>query len=218
MSIPSSILFKSTMAAGAAGGVLGGAYLAKPYLFPEKENIRSKLEKAGWEILPHTGNDSDWTAIYEKYKLKAANDLSRLDETVTQNEANNTGIPKLKKSCQSALSKEFSESLYKSAVRWCVVPVSVESRLQYLGGYTKINIDENNTSVDHETWKQREATFKSNSDKNSSDFGITFPASPSDQEANIKEIKKGCKKHLERKNYEDDFGSSIQNARRWCSK
>nr|WP_045118523.1 hypothetical protein [Mycoplasma haemocanis] len=216
--MPSSVIFKSVIAAGATGGVLGGAYLVTPYVFPKKESIRSKLEKAGWNILLHTGRDSEWTAIYEKYKSKETNDLSKLDGTVTKNESNDTGIPKLKKSCESALSKEFSESLYKAAVRWCVTPISVENRLQHLGGYTKINIDENNTTLDHETWKQREVTFKSNSSKNSSDFGITFPASTNNQESNIKEIKKGCKKHLEKKNYEDDFESSIQNARNWCNK
>ncbi|AEG73639.1 hypothetical protein MHF_1403 [Mycoplasma haemofelis Ohio2] len=196
----------------------GGSYLAKPYIFPETETIKDRLKKDRWAILEHDRQSSEWSAIYGKYKLKTVNDATRLDSSITPNESDDTGIPKLKKSCESALSKQFSESLYKSVIRWCVAPVSVESRLEYLGNYTKINVDGNNTSDDQSIWQQRETEFQKQLATNNTYLGVNL-ASPSNNQAdNIKKLKEGCKSHLDKKNYEDEFEISMEKVKTWCGK
>ncbi|AEG73643.1 hypothetical protein MHF_1409 [Mycoplasma haemofelis Ohio2] len=214
----STLLAKSAAATGAIGGIAGGAYLIKSHLFSGQESIRSKLEKEGWVLLSHEGKESEWTTIYGKYKKKETKDPSKLDETVTKNEADNSGIPKLKRSCELALSKEFSESLYKSIIRWCVTPVSVEERLKYLGNYTKINVEDSDATTDNDIWQTREATFKSDLTKNNQYLGVDLPSTPDNKAENIKKLKTGCRNHLGRKNYEDEFESSIEKVKDWCGK
>ncbi|AEG73654.1 hypothetical protein MHF_1420 [Mycoplasma haemofelis Ohio2] len=210
---------KGLIGLGGLGSIAGGAYLAKPYIFSEKDSIETTLTNNKWEVLKQEGQDSLWEEIYNKYKEQELDSPSRFDKTITKGEDKSTGLPKLKGSCQKALSQEFSPSLYRTVTRWCVTPISAADRLEKLGGYKKINVEETNTTADQTEWTAKETEFKKALDKNNSYLGVTLPSSESKQvEANIKLLKAGCKKHMDRKNYDDDFEGSMEKVNTWCGK
>ncbi|AEG73637.1 hypothetical protein MHF_1401 [Mycoplasma haemofelis Ohio2] len=212
-------LAKGLMGLGGMGSLAGGAYLAKPYIFPPKAKIEDKLEEDKWQVLNWEGNTNEWDAIYEKYKSKELTDPSRFDEKIAKGEDKSTGLTKLKESCKLALTQEFKESLYRTVTKWCVVPVSASDRLIALGGYQKINVSESDTTTDDGTWKSRETEFKVKLQENNAYLGVNLPSTTGDQTAeNIKLLKKGCETHMNKKSYEDDFEGSMEKVKKWCGK
>ncbi|AEG73597.1 hypothetical protein MHF_1361 [Mycoplasma haemofelis Ohio2] len=215
----SSFLAKTALATGAAGGVAGGAYLASPHIFPEKEKIEARLTKDKWEVLSFDGKDDKWKEIYNQYKTKELTDPSRFDKEIAKDEAESTGLPKLKKNCREALTQEFKESLYRTVTKWCVVPIGVADRLIALGeNYKKINVESTDANTDDAEWKSKETDFKANLEFNNTYLGVTLPSSKGTQEENIKLLKEGCKKHMNKKNYESDFEGSMSKVKKWCGK
>ncbi|AEW45852.1 hypothetical protein MHC_04980 [Mycoplasma haemocanis str. Illinois] len=214
----SSFLTKSVLATGAVGGVTGGAYLAKPHIFPEKEKIEARLKKDKWESLNFEGQDEKWKEIYNVYKEKELTDPSRFDQKIAKGEDESTGLSKLKNNCREALTKDFRESLYRTVTKWCVVPVGAADRLVALGGYQKINVNDNDTTTDKDAWTSKESSFKTNLTSNNTYLGVSLPDNTNTSEDNIKLLKQGCKKHMEKKNYEIDFEGSMNKVQKWCGK
>ncbi|AEG73640.1 hypothetical protein HF1_13280 [Mycoplasma haemofelis str. Langford 1] len=212
-------LAKGLMGLGGMGSLAGGAYLAKPYMFPKGESIEAKLNLDKWEILSTEGNDSAWNDIYGKYKTKELSDPSRFDSKIAKDEDQSTGLPKLKESCKLALTQEFKESLYRTVTKWCVVPVSASDRLEKLGGYTKISVDKTSSNPDGDLWTRRETEFKTKLNENNAYLGVSLPSTTGSQSpSNIDLLKDGCKTHMDKKNYDGDFEGSMEKVKKWCGK
>ncbi|AEG73469.1 hypothetical protein MHF_1231 [Mycoplasma haemofelis Ohio2] len=206
-----SALFKALAALAGIGTASAGAYFA----IPSKKgvSIRERLEKAGYSILNldkrDTSHKGEWDKIKEAYG-KETTELLRFSGVVQGTDYTISGI---KDSCSSLLSSESKkdEDLEK-ARRWCVVPVTVESRLG-----DKLTLLDTAGTSDTQLWSEKLTEHK----KDNSQFPKIPNAWGSGDDDDTKKttaLKTKCGSMAKLHTFDKDFETFVSYTRDWCTK
>ncbi|AEG73650.1 hypothetical protein MHF_1416 [Mycoplasma haemofelis Ohio2] len=201
---------------GIPSAVAGSAFLGKDLIFPKPtdNSVRAKLAKEGYEFMSST-DTGNWEKIYSVYKTKSGSDKFAQDE-ISNNEANETGVSKLRSACERALSGS-EEALYLLARRFCVTPKTLDQLLT-IKNISKLNTGKTNPNTDDTAWGLKVTEFKKNLDANKSKTSWTLTESESQSNANMNALKDGCQALLSKQTYEDKFYDNLENFKTWCSK
>nr|WP_014272863.1 hypothetical protein [Mycoplasma haemocanis] len=194
---------KLLLVAGSSSTLAVGTYLAKERWMPSSSEMKPPKKSISQVLMenkyvPLDPDRSDnWNTVLTKYN-NAHSSANRQED-------------QLKNYCRVLLDKkEFVDSDYKEARRWCVSPQTVTERLA-LFKKTPLSTNDPGTTDDND-WKQKIASH-GHATKNK--LTHTFNG---DETQNLKGIKAECKTLNEKSNdletFEDDFSKSFD----WCSK
>ncbi|CBY92910.1 hypothetical protein HF1_09020 [Mycoplasma haemofelis str. Langford 1] len=202
----SKFIVPSLAGLGGAAGIGGGLYLmngnSQTPNKSEDKTIRSKLKKAGFDILDTNGSAhwGDLKTQYNKAKQTASKIFDTGDKDVTEDE--------LKGLCKVALDKGEEDASYEKAKRWCVVPVSVTAHLNKWG----LKAISTEKSGDTQQTKWTELASKYGTGENKIKDVATLTGSNT-----WETLRDKCKEIGEKKNYEDDFDAHLLPFQGWCS-
>ncbi|AEW45761.1 hypothetical protein MHC_04525 [Mycoplasma haemocanis str. Illinois] len=205
-------LLKVLTASGGVGAVSAGAY----FVIPSKKDmsIRAQLKKSGYFILNLDQKDTTHKEEWEKIKTaygKEAEDLLRFSNVVKDTSNTISGI---KDACASLLSSESrkAEDLEK-ARRWCVVPVTVASRL----GNKLALLDTTTTNADDALWAEK---LKEHQKENSKWTKIPNAWGTGDTDDGKKKtaLKTKCGDMAKLNTFDKDFETFVSYTRDWCTK
>ncbi|CBY92446.1 hypothetical protein HF1_04380 [Mycoplasma haemofelis str. Langford 1] len=208
-----SALYKGAALMGGAGSIVGGYFLANNLSSnqkPEKKvtSIEDRLRQEGYTPLNFkdtTGND--WNKIKTAYKAENT-DNKRFTGIDKNND--NTLLKEISDSCVQYLKGDFNnEDNYKMSRRWCVVPISVQSKLQ---GRTFLKTETGDSSDDTHWDKIVKQHESGQNDK----FTITTGSGNSTN--NRDEIKKQCKEKSAFETTHADFEEALKKVDLWCTK
>ncbi|CBY93148.1 hypothetical protein HF1_11400 [Mycoplasma haemofelis str. Langford 1] len=209
-----STLIKSLTAAGGVGAVSTGAYFAMPS--KEDVSIRARLEKSGYSILnldkKDTTQSGEWGKIKTAYG-KESEALLRFSNVVKDTDYTVSG---LKDACSSLLSSESKkdEDLEK-ARRWCVVPVTVSSRLG--DKLSLMDTTTTTTNADDSLWDKK---LKEHQDANSKLPKIpnVWGTEATDDAKKKNALKTKCGEMAKLSTFDKDFETFVSYTRDWCTK
>ncbi|AEG73475.1 hypothetical protein MHF_1237 [Mycoplasma haemofelis Ohio2] len=210
MSIPAKYL----AGLGGAGAVGTGAYFAIPSSSSEKPkalSVKDRLEKSGYSILNLNKNDTtkhatEWGQVKDAYGTETNANL-KFASVTTQDD--NT-IGGMKEACSSLLSSESDTSSdLEKARRWCVVPVTVASRIG-----DKLEFMDTSGDGDSSLWQ---AKLDEHKKSDSSIPKMTLTPSSGDQ-ASESDLKTECGKVKDYKTFNKDFETFVLHAQNWCIK
>ncbi|AEG73494.1 hypothetical protein MHF_1258 [Mycoplasma haemofelis Ohio2] len=192
-----------------AGTVSTGIYFAIPSSDkPKALSVKERLEKSGYQLLNFSKQDTthstQWTSVKGAYDKET--ELSLRFEGVSQN--NGETINGLKDACLTLVNKESDTSAdLEKARRWCVVPVTVASRIE--GTLTLLDT---NGSSDSGIWTQKLNDHK--------DQNFQKPKMPitSSSEVTDSDLKNKCKSLKDSQTFDKDFETLVSYVRDWCTK
>ncbi|CBY92451.1 hypothetical protein HF1_04430 [Mycoplasma haemofelis str. Langford 1] len=189
-----------------AGGALGGGIALSSKLLSntQRESIKDRLEKDKYQILNTKASDH-WTNIIESYKKT---------ENVWKLEGKDiSDVETLKSVCESKATSDYSEDLYKSFTKWCVVPRTAEDLLK--GSFTLLESDDTH-ATDKEKWKHNVEAYESaKSGEQYSLKDVSFK-DKNGEDDKTKALKTGCKTRKGKFTYDVDLDSSIKEIKEWC--
>lgn len=209
---------------GTVGGAIGGGFVLNNYL--SSENIKSKLEASGFELLgQEASNSATWNEILENYKIVVAKgDTYKFDDFLGTNPAND-GTPKavdvLKKKCEETLAKKLNEDkenqLYEKAKKWCTKPRTISESLGE--GFTSLKTNVDDANEEKEAWTKKVNDHKASQkdDERIAELDLSTTKDNSQIDADIKKIKEKCKTISGIKNHADGFEDSLKKFETWCA-
>ncbi|OAL10444.1 hypothetical protein A6V39_00070 [Candidatus Mycoplasma haematobovis] len=214
-----SLATRGLIGLGAIGSAVGGGY-ALTYAF-SKDNIGSKLEANGYQLLSKDANNNEfWTEILKSYTaVVGSNSSLKFDSFAGGDSTSNQDLmQQLQEHCEKSLKKRITEDnekkeIYKRTEKWCTKPIEVSKRLDWLG-FKALDVDQNkDTQVDE--WNSKLNKYKDAKKTKQP----TFPTGLTDNvdADNRNKIKKACEVPLKKKTYEADYETSLENAKEWCS-
>ncbi|AEW45224.1 hypothetical protein MHC_01790 [Mycoplasma haemocanis str. Illinois] len=190
---------------GAGGVVGGGIVLSSQFLLKtQRKNIKDHLAKDGYQILDIKASEH-WTNILNSYKKDG--NIWKLEGKDISN------IEDLKSVCNSKATSDYSEVLYKSFTKWCVVPRTAEDLLR--GNFSLLESDDSH-ATDKEAWKHNVnayETAKKGEQYSLSDVSFKDKTGEDDK---TKALKKGCKDRKGKFTYDVDLDSSLGEIKKWC--
>ncbi|AEW45793.1 hypothetical protein MHC_04685 [Mycoplasma haemocanis str. Illinois] len=202
--------FKALIGVVGIGTVSTGIYLAIPSSKKSKAlSIKERLQKSGYQLLNFSKEDSEhstqWTSVKEAYDKET--ETSHRFSEVSQNNGNT--INGLKDACLVLVNRESDTSSdLEKARRWCVVPVTVASRVEG----TLALLDTEGGS-DSGTWTQ-----KLNEHKNQSSGIPKMPITTNSSDVSDTDLKNKCKTLKDDKTFEKNFETLVSYFIDWCTK
>ncbi|AEW45777.1 hypothetical protein MHC_04605 [Mycoplasma haemocanis str. Illinois] len=195
-----------------AGTVAAGAYVAFPPSKPSTSlSVRDHLKKSGYSLLNLNLEDSS-THASEWEKVKGAY-VAENDGQLKFNGVNTSNtINGIKGACSFLLRKEsYSSADLEKARRWCVVPVTVASRI---GSHLAL-LDTKASDGDSALWKDKLSEYKKN-DSSSPKMPVTKANTGGD--VTETDLKKECEKISSLHTFDKDFETLVMNTQLWCTK
>ncbi|AEW45218.1 hypothetical protein MHC_01760 [Mycoplasma haemocanis str. Illinois] len=204
-------LAKGVALLGGAGGVVGGYSLINHLSSnPKKEkaitSVEDRLKKEGYTLL-NFGNISgdEWNKIKGAYE-KENDDGKRFSGV---NKSGNDTLSGIRDACLRYLKGDSTdESIYQLSRRWCIVPISVKSKL----GNSALLKAGTGDSEDNNKWDKLVS-------KNESESANKFVNFSSGADANKKreEIKKQCETKAAIETTDATFDETLRNVSSWCT-
>ncbi|AEG73652.1 hypothetical protein MHF_1418 [Mycoplasma haemofelis Ohio2] len=197
------------------GGVVGGGFLIKNYSStPEDKSLSSKLRSKKYELLSfNNDHDSHWGNIADAYKTQTESNskLKINNTTITGKET--ADLTSLKNACKAILEADFSQANYDLAIKWCVVPETVSSRMDKDG--RKVLKLDSTDSQESTIWEDlmKKHNSETTANKKFSDLTETLETG----ETGIAKLRGKCSSVKDKKTYEADYESSYQKIHDFCS-
>ncbi|CBY92487.1 hypothetical protein HF1_04790 [Mycoplasma haemofelis str. Langford 1] len=163
------------------------------------------MEKDKYKVLDSSTNEH-WSTILASYQ-KAENKWKLKGEGMSD-------VSALKRACEAQVGSEYSEELYKSFTKWCVVPRTAEDLLR-----DKFSLLESNDTVDTDKadWKHNVDNYESYKTKHNkyalSDVSLDGKSTEGDK---AKVLKTGCKTRKGKFTYDVDLDSAMEEIKTWC--
>ncbi|AEG73478.1 hypothetical protein MHF_1242 [Mycoplasma haemofelis Ohio2] len=202
---------KAAIGSVGVGTVATGTYFAIPSSKPSTSlSVRDHLERSGYSFLnlnqkDNSTHSSEWGKVKGAYE--AENDGSLKFSGITANDVVNG----MKGACSSLLSKESDDdSDLEKARRWCVVPVTVASRI----GSHLVLMDTSDTS-DTTLWEDKLNEYKK---ADSSLPKMTVTKANSGGEVTKSDLQKECKKVSALHTFDKNFETLVLHTQLWCTK
>ncbi|AEW45678.1 hypothetical protein MHC_04110 [Mycoplasma haemocanis str. Illinois] len=194
--------FKATLATVGVGGVGLGAYgIYRIVPISKTENIGTRLVDEKFELL-NNSHTSHWKTSVDKYNGKKTS--ASIDET------------KLKTLCKNLLAKgKDSDSDYKQAKLYCVVPRNVQQRLLDTGIHA-LKTDGSEEEGDKSKWTTLAASYviHGKGDDQIESLTLTEAGASSNNWSSLREK---CKVVLGKDHWDDSFDSYLRKAKKWCT-
>ncbi|AEG73239.1 hypothetical protein MHF_0984 [Mycoplasma haemofelis Ohio2] len=198
-----SKVFMASVAGLGTAAAGGGFYLLKDDLksSPAKATIRDKLKEERFEILD--SNSPSWESVRTQY-----NSSRSTSSKAFLTHSKDIEVGELKKLCEDNLSKdEFDPSLYSKVKRWCITPVTVSKHLEKWS-MTSLPTDNTQNSKQAE-WTKLAEKYDSATNKIS---GLATL-----ETKKWENLASKCKEIGDKKNHDDDFDSSVESYKVWCT-
>ncbi|AEG72718.1 hypothetical protein MHF_0442 [Mycoplasma haemofelis Ohio2] len=191
------------------GGVAGLGTALFHDLSDKTESIKDRLLREGFKILKNEA--SDWSSILSSYKDAKNTWKFKKEHSTSEGEIQNESD--LKRACSSVLSLKSSlEEVYRSVVKWCVVPRKAEEFVSGLLGV--VESDESDLS----NWKHNVDSYRGTKKSSENKYAwddVKFESGNNDKE-DTKKLKKGCKTRREKLTYDVGFDDAIKEVKERC--
>ncbi|CBY93012.1 hypothetical protein HF1_10040 [Mycoplasma haemofelis str. Langford 1] len=188
--------------AGAGGAGLGayGMYSYGAFSGSKAENIGTRLIEERFELLKDSHTEQ-WKNSLSKYNSKTS---SSVDEN------------RLKDICKELISKnKTSESDYKTAKLYCVVPRSVQERLKDLGLHV-LKTTGDNEDGDKSKWTKLAESYVTKGTGDNQIESLTLTAENTGSN-NWSSLRQNCKTVLEKEHWDDKFDTYFLKSKMWCT-
>ncbi|CBY93237.1 hypothetical protein HF1_12290 [Mycoplasma haemofelis str. Langford 1] len=200
-----SIPLKFLAAAAGVGTVSTGAYFAISH--DKGTNIKDRLEASGYSILNlDKGDSEEWEKIKEAYGKE--DDEALRFNGVNKNDAST--IVGIKTACSSLLASTSGD--LEKARRWCVVPVTVSSRIG-----DNLALLSSQESQDTDLWNAKLEEHKKEASKFTKIPNVWDDQANSD-ELKLAALKKKCEEMAKLNTFDKDFESFVAYTKDWCTK
>ncbi|CBY92998.1 hypothetical protein HF1_09900 [Mycoplasma haemofelis str. Langford 1] len=193
------------LALATAGAGLGayGMYSYGAFSGSKAENVGTRLVDEKFELLTNSHTEH-WKTSSDKYNSKKASGTEAIDET------------KLKTLCRDLLSKDkTSDSDYKKAKLYCVVPRNVQQRLLDIGIHA-LKTDGQDEAGDKSKWEKLATSYVIHGKGEDQIESLTL-TTPDSSSNNWSSLREKCKIVLEKDHWDDSFDSYLKKAKKWCT-
>ncbi|AEW45684.1 hypothetical protein MHC_04140 [Mycoplasma haemocanis str. Illinois] len=187
-----------TLGAGVASLGAYGIYRYRDLSDSKTENIGTRLVREKFELLKDLHTEQ-WKNSLSKYNSKTS---ANVDEN------------RLKGICKDLIAKNTSsESDYKTARLYCVVPRNVQERLKDLG-FHSLKTTGDNEDGDKSKWTKLAESYVTHGKGDNQIESLTLPASGGDSN-NWSSLRQNCKTILEKEHWDDKFETYFLKSKMW---